>query len=225
MRARLLSLALAFLGSTASAEPGAWIALRSDDQIEVQRRHVAGSSLDELRGVGVVDATLANVLALLDDPEHRLEWLKDAAANVRIERPSRFDEIFYSRTAAPWPVADRDAVIAAHATFDDVAHEVRIEMRSVTHPAWPPQKGVVRMPLLEGHWLLRPEHDGARTRVEYQVHADPGGRLPEWVANLASRKLPHDTIMGLRKQLRRRRYPVVQAQIERDPAYQAVMAR
>lgn len=211
--------------SVVAAGEGPWKLVRTDDQIEVQRRHVEGSSLDEFRGVALLDAPIAGVLALMDDPDHRVEWLGNSVANVRVERTSRRDEIFYTRTSAPWPVSDRDAVVAAHLSLDPVGHEVRIDMHSVTHPAWPPQKGVVRMPSMTGHWSFRPERDGAWTRVEYQVHADPGGRLPDWVVNLATRKLPHDTIQGLRRQLRRRQYPAEQHEIEQDPEYQAVLAR
>ncbi|MEO6953091.1 MAG: START domain-containing protein [Polyangia bacterium] len=211
--------------SLALAADGPWKPVRSDDQIVVQRRHVDGSSLDEFRGVGLVEAPIAAVLALMDDAAHRTEWLGNSVANVRIEQNGRYDEIFYTRTGAPWPVSDRDAVVAAHLTLDSTAHEARIDMHSVTHSAWPPQKGVVRMPSMTGHWSFRPEHEGAWTRIEYEVHADPGGRLPDWVVNLATRKLPHDTILGLRKQLRRRQYPDAQREIEKDPKYQAVLAR
>ena len=48
---------------------------------------------------------------------------------------------------------------------------VRVEFTSTSHPSWPPQKGVVRMPALQGHWSMWPEHDGAWTRIEYQLHA------------------------------------------------------
>ena len=75
----------------------------------------------------------------------------------------------------------------------------------------PPVKGAVRMPFLRGHWILLPV--GGGTDVEYQVHADPGGSLPEWIANLASKKLPLLTLTGLRKQAKVRSYPEFEAQI------------
>jgi hypothetical protein len=229
---RLLALSLLVGASTlwawpaAAATPtvnGPWQLVRSDDQIIVHRRQVAGSKLHEFRGVGVVEAPIAAVIGVLDDSERRVEWMKEAVANRRIERTGTYDEIFYSRTGAPWPVADRDAVVSGHTIFDTAAHEVRIEFRSVTHAAWPPQKGVVRMPSLTGHWSMRPEHGGAWTRIEYQLHAEPGGMLPDWIVNLVSKKIPHDTIVGLRQQLRRRQYPEVQHQVEMDPAYQSVI--
>ena len=206
------------------ASDGPWELVRSDDQIVVHRRYVEHSKLHELRGVGVVDAPIAAVLAVLDDSDHRLEWMKDTVANVRIERTGRYAEVLYSRTRAPWPVADRDVVIAGTTTFDTTARVVRIDFRSVTNPAWPAQKGVVRMLSLHGHWTMWPEQGGAATRIEYQLHAEPGGSLPGWLTNLVAKKIPHDTIAGLRTQLRRRQYPTLEHQIEGEPAYRAVLA-
>jgi hypothetical protein len=160
---------------------------------------------------------------VLNDAEHRVEWMKEAVANTRIEKVGLYNEVFYSRTGAPWPVADRDVVNLARTTFDPAARQVRIEFTSTTHPAWPPQKGVVRMPSLRGHWYMTPEHNGAWTRIEYQLHADPGGLLPQWIVNMVSRRIPHDTIMGVRQQVKRRRYPEFERQLASVPEFIAII--
>lgn len=202
---------------------GPWELVRDDDGIVVHRRTVAGSKLHEFRGVGLVQAPLASVLAVLNDAPRRTEWMKEAVANERIEQLGPYGEIFYSRTGAPWPVSDRDVVNLARTTFDPAAHQVRVEFNSVTHPAWPPQKGVVRMPSLHGHWTMTPEHGGAWTRIEYQLHADPGGLLPQWIVDMVSRKIPHDTIVGVREQVKRRHYPELEKELSSRPEYLAVI--
>ncbi len=58
-----------------------------------------------------------------------------------------------------------------------------------------------------------PLQAGKTTLVEYQVHANPGGSLPDWLANVASKKLPHDTLIGLRRQVKFREYPALEAEI------------
>jgi hypothetical protein len=203
---------------------GAWELVRNDDGIIVHRRTVAGSKLHEFRGVGIVEAPLAAVLAVLNDAEHRTEWMKEAVDNRRIAKVGRFDEVFYSRTGAPWPVADRDVVNIAHTSFDARDHLVKVEFTSTTHAAWPPKDGVVRMPELRGHWYMWPEHGGAWTRIEYQLHADPGGMLPQWIVNMVSKKIPYDTIMGVRKQVTRRHYPDYEKELTALPEYTAVVA-
>ena len=44
----------------------------------------------------------------------------------------------------------------------------------------PTQPNAVRMIVLRGNWRLEPI-DAARTRVVYQVAANPGGRIPAWL--------------------------------------------
>lgn len=229
----LLALALASAVSlpavalAAAPEPlpshGPWELVRNDHGITVHRRAVTGSKLHEFRGVGIIEAPIATVLAVLNDSVHRLEWMKEAVANTRIEQLDPYTELFYSRTGAPWPVADRDVVLRARTTMDPPARIVRIEITSQDHPAWPPQKGVVRMPFLRGHWYLWPEKNGAWTRAEYQIHADPGGMLPDWIINMVSKKIPHDTIAGMQQQVKRRSYPDFEKQLGLVPEYQAVI--
>jgi hypothetical protein len=87
----------------------------------------------------------------------------------------------------------------------------------------PPVKGVVRMPSMRGHWILIPVEGGRATDAEYQVFADPGGSLPDWLANLASKTLPRETIAGLRKQVGKVDYAAFEAQIAAAPETKALL--
>lgn len=202
---------------------GPWQWVRGDNGVAVHRRTVAGSPLHEFRGVGTIYAPIAAVLGVLNDTEHRLEWMKEAAAQVLVQQVSESTVLFYSRTKAPWPASDRDAVLRATTTFDTQKNVVRIEIDAVEHPAWPPQKGVVRMPTLRGHWYFWPEKGGEYTKAEYQVHANPGGSLPDWIINMVSKSIPHSTIAHLREQVKRRRYEAFERQIESKADYQAIV--
>ncbi len=203
---------------------GPWQWVRGDNGVAVHRRTVAGSPLHEFRGVGTIYAPIAAVLGVLNDTEHRLEWMKEAAAQILVQQVDDSTVIFYSRTKAPWPVSDRDAVLRATTTFDTQKNVVRIEIDAIEHPAWPPQKGVVRMPALRGHWYFWPEKGGEYTKAEYQVHANPGGSLPDWIINMVSKSIPHSTIVHLREQVKKRRYEAFEKKIEVLPTYQAILA-
>lgn len=212
--------------NTADTVPdrGPWQWVRGDNGVAVHRRTVGGSPLHEFRGVGTIYAPLSAVLGILNDTEHRLEWMKEAAAQVLVQQVDDSTVLFYSRTKAPWPASDRDAVLRATTIFDTQKNMVRVEIEAVEHPAWPPQKGVVRMPQLRGHWYFWPEKGGEYTKAEYQVHANPGGSLPDWIINLVSKSIPHSTLVHLREQVKRRRYEAFEKKIEALPAYQAILA-
>lgn len=193
---------------------GPWERVSNSDGIVVERRTVPGSNLKEFRGRGIVDAPLGRVLAIIRDAPHRCEWMAQCASDYVVEENEVARvQISYHRTTAPWPVADRDSVNRAELRVDPAKHRVFLPFEAISHPKVPAVKGVVRMPFLRGHWILQPASGGKATDVEYQVHANPGGALPEWIANLASKKLPLLTIVGLRKQSKLRSYPAFEAEI------------
>ena len=218
---RLAGLCLLLSGLVSSlalaAEPastGPWEKVSNKDEILVERRTVAGSNLKEFRGRGIIDAPVARVLAVLQDAPHRHEWMSDCSTSYVIEEDhERRTQIAYHRTKAPWPVADRDSINRAEIVIDLAARRILLPFEAIDHPKGPPVKGVVRMPFLRGHWVLTPVREGRGTEVEYQVHANPGGSLPDWLANVASKKLPHDTLIGLRRQVKFREYPALEAEI------------
>jgi hypothetical protein len=186
---------------------GGWQPVKQSDGIVVERRSVDGSKLKEFRGQAVVAAPVASILAVFSDVPHATEWMDSCNGSRTVEDLGDVEKVVYNRTHAPWPVADRDAVLHDVAHFDARERRVELDFWSVDDAKAPPVKGVVRMPFLRGHWILWPSADGATTRVEYQVHANPGGSLPDWLVNYASRDLPYKTIEGLRAQVARRHYP------------------
>lgn len=225
LAARLATLSLLLLlgeASSARADDG-WRLVHREDGIEIHRRQVQGTRHLEFRGRGVIDAPLPRLLGVLRDDARRSEWTERCVDARIIEQMGPRRVISYNRTAAPWPVADRDVVLLAETTADVAARVVRVSFQSVEDPRMPPQRGVVRMPLLRGHWIFAPQRGGAATYVEYQILADTGGALPVWMANLASKTLPLKTIQGMRRQAQRRQYPEFEAFLRQQPEYRGFL--
>lgn len=100
--------------------------------------------------------------------------------------------------------APQFAVVAAR----DVSVRVQ-RMSAATGCRWAhvpdrvaPQKGVVRMPFLRGSWSMA-ALDAGRSRVTYQVTADPGGRLPAWLVRRGTLSTLPDVIERVRQRLLR----------------------
>lgn len=206
------------LGASASAEGGgAWEKLHEADGIEVHRRAVEGSHMLEFRGRGVVDAEPARVIAVIRDAENHKHWMANCNGSHEIEQLGPRVHVVYNRTAAPWPVKDRDVVLHGDLVYTETT--ARAGFRSVEHDKMPAQDGVVRMPFLKGHWLLTSVDGGRRTHVEYLVHADAGGAIPAWVSNLVSKKLPYKTLLSLRERAKSESYPEYEKKLRADPEY------
>ena len=201
--AALLALTAVALPGTAGAASG-WTVVGQEDGITVTTREVAGRDFPTFRGVGVVHANLFQVLAVLSDIKRHPEWL-ERAKDVRLVRKiNELEHVVYGRTDAPWPVSDRDAVYRSRTHVDLARKTVTIRFWAARDRRVPRREGVVRMEQLRGHYRFI-ALDQRRTRVTYQVDADPGGLLPTWLATRATRWLPLRTLQGLRRQVRRTR--------------------
>jgi hypothetical protein len=196
--ALLTSLILA-LPALASADTG-WQQDANEKGVVVTTKLDAGRSLPIFRGVSVIDAGAYDILAVLDDIGKFPEWSGNCAEAHVVKQISAFERIGYNRVHAPWPVSDRDAAIHSWVEGSASKGEIWARFQSVDTPGAGPVDGVVRMPRLVGFYQLQ-VIDPGHTRVTYQVDADPGGILPDWLIKLTSSKLPIDTLVGLRGQV------------------------
>ena len=216
----LFALALAPPLARADEAPalGPWERVQDKDGIVVDRRAVAGSQLKEFRGRGLVAVPLPVALAVLLDSDHSTEWMDRCNGSRLIQHESPKENLIYNRTHSPWPVSDRDTVLRITVHPDAEAHALQLDFVSTESADVPPVKHVVRMPKVTGHWRIRAADGGRGTEVEYQVHADPGGSLPDWISNMVSRQLPFRTLLGLRAQVVRRPDLPLPAALVADPA-------
>lgn len=196
---------------SAEASARGWKRILSKRGVVVSQRAEPKRELPSFKGVGIVEADMYLILAVLRDGKRRREWMSKSGLTRVLSRKSAFEAISYQQTLAPWPVSDREVVMHTQvylrreplemiATFDDVKWSKPI--RGVDRDDY------VLMPYLRGYWRLTPKGKG-RTEVTYMVNTDPGGLLPNWVIRRVTRDIPYWTLIGLRKQVKRsaNRYP------------------
>ena len=180
------------------AEP--WRKLSNDDGILVETREVPDQEMPDVRGTMVMKGEFYEICALIEDVDHTCDWAKRCLGSRIVKRISDAEMIFYSRTTAPWPVQDRDAVLHAVATGLDRGDDATMKFESITTPLGPPVDGVVRMPVLKGHYRII-RIDDQTTKLEFTVHADIGGWIPTWLSKSLSKSIPFDTLAGIRRHL------------------------
>lgn len=182
------------------AQAAQWEFLKQKEGIVVSAKESKLGNLPVFRGVGQVKASIPEILAVMQDAPGATKWMHKCLENRPLEIQNVYDRIVYNRTDSPWPVWDRDVVVQTRGRIDVARKRIVIEMKSITDPRQPEVEGVVRIPRLAGHYVLRYITEDL-TEVEYQIDADPGGSLPAWLAELASRDLPYHTIRNLRNRV------------------------
>ena len=200
----LLVAALLVMPLEAGADDAGWAVDANEKGVVVTTRTDPGRSLPVFRGVGNVDAGVFEILAVLDDISHFTEWMADCKSARIVKQINEFERVEYNRIAAPWPVSDRDTTVRSWVEASLAKNDVWARFQSMAVAGTGPVDGVVRMPRLAGFYHLE-AIDVRHTKVTYQVDADPGGLLPDWLVKLTSRKLPIETLVGLRKQVAKTR--------------------
>lgn len=144
--------------------------------VEVYRRPAHGI---DLAAEGDIDAPPDVVLKVLTDYASHPKWVHGlTVSQVLDKQPAGLD--VYQRLHLPM-LDDRD--FAMHVTWKQRGAGREIDFQTINDkcPA-PPEKGVTRVPVHEGSWLLEPLDGGRRTHAVYRFRMELGGSLPMWMA-------------------------------------------
>ncbi len=218
-----------FAYSESSNRP--WEFLLEKQGIRVERRIVTNSPLYEFRAQMTLRVPLARILAVFNDHHRISEWMKGSveqrllSRKVYPENQDLVEELYlYNRISPGRGASDRDVIMRTRIRFDQPTKQVFIEFDSITDERFPPLPGIVRMPFIHGYWCLKPIEQGNGTQVEYRVHSNPGGWLPTWIVNYATKTIPFDTLLGLQRQVYIQSYPGFEAMLRKSEQYQAMIA-
>lgn len=184
------------------AASGGWRFEAAENGVRVHTRPGPGGTFPEFRGVTVIRAGVFEILAVLDDIDRACEWTQRCAASRQLVRRSPTHRIFYNRTAVPWPLQDRDAVLEGKVSGMAGGVEVLASFRSIRYKGMPAVDGVVRMPILAGAYRVS-RVDDRTSIVSLRIRAHPGGIVPDWLAKWFAKRIPIDTLNGLRRQVAR----------------------
>ncbi|MBN1364204.1 MAG: hypothetical protein JW976_05295 [Syntrophaceae bacterium] len=196
-----------------------WKKIGESDGIVGYTRPTTRSNVDEIKAVGIVDAPVAVIEAIIRDislmPEYM--YLCEKAFLINTPKMKSGEDIiyFYSLTDLPFPVSDRDVVVKSLWTIDKVKGIVYCHAEGIK-TIYKQSEDIVRMPLSIIDCTLVPK--GAnKTKVIYQVLADPGGELPSWLVKMLSKDYGIKTIAGLKKMVKKGKYKNVKAVITTTP--------
>ena len=190
----------ALLAPSLAQAKGAWEVLAKESGITVTARTERDREYPSFRGTARIKCNPWDVIAVVADASRHVEWAHKCSESSRLKEIDPTTSVIYSRTALPWPVKDRDIVLRGSVSVIQPDTELRIRFRAIKSSLKPRIEGVVRIPVLTGHWYLVQMGEN-KTFAEYQVNADPGGKLPPWLVEQSSRDMPLITIKNMRKQV------------------------
>lgn len=185
-----------------------WQLAIQKDGIDVSTRPVKGSDFDEFMGSTDIDASIDVISAVLIDIPAATQWMADCKENREIRKIDEHTSMQFNITKAPWPVSDREALCIVTGKRDENTGKITFEFHGTNNPSVPIGKGNVRMPEISGQWVLTPINRD-HTKVFYTVKINPGGSLPKSLANMKSKEIPYNTLMGLKMMVKKDKYKKV----------------
>jgi hypothetical protein len=184
---------------------GDWKLAIQKDGIEVSTRPVKGSDLDEFIGTADIDASIDVVYAVIKDIPAATQWMADCKESREIRKIDEYTSVQLNVTKAPWPVWDREALCIVYEKKDEKTGKITFDFHETNDPPVPVGKGNVRMPEISGQWVLIPVNRDY-TKVIYTAKSNPGGSIPKAIANLKSKEIPYNTLLGLKMMVKKDKY-------------------
>jgi len=208
LRLLLVALLAADLGASARAtEPegtaGEWKFVSDKDGVALYRRQRPRSY--ESKAIGEIASSTDLVHAVLDDVESYTSFMP-YTAECRVLKRDGDSVVAYQRLSAPL-ISDRDYTVRVRKTSKKVEEGTRyLSEWETDNAAGPPEKrGVIRVTLCEGSWLLEPTGPNT-TRATYTIYTDSGGMIPSFIKNTGGQVGIRKMFAAIRKQVRDPKY-------------------
>jgi len=183
---------LTALSSMAFAET--WKVAKDEEGIKVSLSEVPGSKYQAYRGETLIKAPVAAITRLQEDVAGSCAWIHECKMQKLLKHEG--DQSWtYAQFNTPWPVTPRDSVLHITTTQGADGSVTRTIKGEPTYQ--PDEKGFVRVTQADGFWKLVPKGDV--TEVTYQLHTEPGGSVPSWLANKFVVEAPFNTLKALKE--------------------------
>lgn len=185
------------------ASPGEWKFISDKDGVTIYRRQRALSY--ESKAVGDIAASSDLVRAVLEDVESYTTFMP-YTVECRVLKREPDAIVAYQRISAPI-VSDRDYTIRVRTNVKKTEGGTIYSSHWATdNAAGPPEKrGVVRVSLCEGSWLLEPTGPTS-TRATYLIYTDSGGVIPSFIKDRAGPAGIRKLFDAIRKQVTNPKY-------------------
>ncbi|MDR6961666.1 hypothetical protein J2W43_005680 [Pseudomonas brassicacearum] len=181
--------------ASAAAQAEDWQVVKEQDGIKVSLSEVAGSKYKAYQGVTVMKTTMPKLRALQEDVSGACAWIHECKSQKLLKHEG--DKSWtYTQFNTPWPVKSRDSVLEV-TTVEGTDGSLTRNLKGV--PKYLPEEpDYVRVTQVEGFWKFVPKGAG-QVEVTYQVHTDPGGSVPSWLANKFVVDAPFNTLKALKE--------------------------
>ncbi|MDR3403126.1 MAG: START domain-containing protein [Chthoniobacter sp.] len=196
----VLLLATNLFSALAADGTDGWAVANSGDSVTVYTRPHEGSSIRECKAVGFIDAEPIVVKRVLDDTVEYPKFMPYVVESKTLSRTAD-GRVGYQRISPPI-VGERDYTVRVkcESRACPSGGTIYCNRWEVANDLGPAEiKGVTRVKITEGSWLLEPA-GGGKTKATYTIYSDSGGGIPTFLLNSANKTAIPKLFDAVRKQ-------------------------
>ncbi|MBQ3367329.1 hypothetical protein IJG44_00345 [bacterium] len=178
-----------------------WEFVSEDNGLKLYEREHEGSDIKEVRATVTYQGTIQEAVDIMFDRLKHPEIFKYISYSDVLKKNDRCDWS-YNRISAP-VATDRDYYVKS-CRVDNKDGSVSITWVPFDDPKYPVTDKFVRVKENKGFYKFT-QVEPDKIKVDYYIYNDPGGSLPVFVKNIASRQAVPDTLWTLHKEIMKRR--------------------
>ena len=171
-----------------------WKLVKEEAGIKVYTKTESGSEYKAFKAEMKVSCKIENIIEVLKNSEIINSWIVNCKG-IKLLKTEDNEQYYYIETSLPFPFKNRDMVY--HFQYIEISPgQFKVNVTGIPDYIQP-KHGIVRMAKTNGFWLLS-SIDTSTTAVTYQMHVEPGGLIPAWLANPFIVNVPFSTFKDLR---------------------------
>jgi hypothetical protein len=178
-------------------QPSGWKKINQNRGIEVYEKKVGEHFA--FRGIATLEGTTEKLLGILHNPESWKNWVDHLKSGMLVEKKSDFHWVFRQVITTPFPMKDREVVYQSIVSRTG-PKTVQVEMKSIEHPQAPHTKDWIRTEIVFTRYQVE-QINSQQIRVTFENLSNPGGKVPKFLTNWASRSYPVSILEGIQKEL------------------------
>lgn len=195
-----------------------WQLIKNEDGIQIATRPYTGSAIKQFKASIRLNASLATVLAVLDDENEFPRWVHQCSEATILKTHSFAERYGYEKINLPFPVKDR--IIITHSLLQQDPHTKAVTITMNAAPQYchkQPQNSntfckqinastAIMIPKASGTYKLTPVANKNAVDLIWQQHSEAGGTLPKWLINALLSDTPYYTLQGLKRMVQHEKY-------------------
>jgi len=177
-----------------------WERVDKEDTYSVYRKENS-SDINELKVIAVMQGTIKEARTIIEDINNYKNFMP-FVQNSKVIANEKGCQHSYTEVSTPI-VSNRDYLLKVCTEYEKEG-EAKISWNPIKDSRYPERDDYVRVKINYGHWIIKKV---GKDKIEtiYYIRSDPGGSIPNFIANRANKKAIVDVVLALKKEIINRR--------------------